>query len=168
MSTGANIVGSGRDMANGPGPEVMAAATLDGDRVISSDGHDIGKLKDIMLDVRSGRVAYAVLSTGGFLGIGDKLMAIPWGALTLDTDRTCFVLSLTAERVKNAPGFDRNHWPSMADETWATSIHQYYGREPYWGSDAGSRYRSTEFDARDAGDIPPGSSDAPEAGGVKL
>jgi sporulation protein YlmC with PRC-barrel domain len=175
MSKGANIVGSGRDMANGPGPEVMAAATLDGDRVMSSDGHDVGKLKDIMLDIRSGRVAYAVLSTGGFLGIGDKLLAIPWSALTLDTDQKCFVLSLTAERVKNAPGFDKGHWPSMADATWATSIHQYYGREPYWStgadastgrSDRGGSYRpSSEYGV---GDVPPGSSDAPEAGGVKL
>jgi sporulation protein YlmC with PRC-barrel domain len=176
MSTGANIVGSDRDMANGPGPEVMAAATLDGDRVMSSDGHDVGKIKDIMLDIRSGHIAYAVLSTGGFLGIGDKLLAIPWSALTLDTDHKCFVLSLTAERVKNAPGFDKGHWPSMADATWATSIHQYYGREPYWnineGAGAGHSYRlrsdrssSSEYGV---GDVAPGSSDAPEAGGVKL
>ncbi|CAB3772757.1 PRC-barrel domain-containing protein [Paraburkholderia humisilvae] len=169
MSTGANIVGGGRETANGPGPEVMAASTLDGDRVLSSDGHDIGKLKDIMLDVRSGRIAYAVLSTGGFLGIGDKLLAIPWSALTLDTDHPCFVLSLSADRVKNAPGFDKNHWPSMADATWATSIHQYYGREPYWGSGAGS---ATGTDRASpgfgTGDIAPGSSNAPEAGGVKL
>jgi sporulation protein YlmC with PRC-barrel domain len=171
MSTGANIVGSGRDMANGPGPEVMAAATLDGDRVMSSDGHDVGKLKDIMLDIRSGRIAYAVLSTGGFLGIGDKLLAMPWSALTLDADRKCFVLSLTAERVKNAPGFDKDHWPSMADATWATSIHQYYGREPYWESSeeriGRGSYRSSSSEYG-AGDVPPGSSDAPEAGGVKL
>ena len=175
MSTGANIVGSGRDMANGPGPEVMAAATLDGDRVMSSDGHDVGKIKDIMLDIRSGHIAYAVLSTGGFLGIGDKLLAIPWSALTLDTDHKCFVLSLTAERVKNAPGFDKGHWPSMADATWATSIHQYYGREPYWNTGADmsrdSRYRSPSSapsSAYGVGDVAPGSPDAPEAGGVKL
>jgi hypothetical protein len=64
----------------------------------------------------------------------DELLAIPWSALTLDPNHKCFVLTLTAERVKNAPGFDKNHWPSMADATWATSIHQYYGREPYWGT----------------------------------
>jgi sporulation protein YlmC with PRC-barrel domain len=155
-SRGAEIVGVGNVPA-GPGPELMAAATLDGDKVLSADGDDIGKIKDIMLDVRSGRIAYAVLSSGGFLGLGDKLLAIPWSALTLDVDRKCFLLAMSSERVKNAPGFDRNHWPSMADETWATSIHQYYGREPYWGSDAFG-----------PGEIPPGSSDAPEAGGVKL
>lgn len=65
---GANMVGSG--VGDGPGPDVMAASTLDSTTVITSDGEDVGKIKDIMLDVRSGRVAYAVLTSGGFLGIG--------------------------------------------------------------------------------------------------
>jgi sporulation protein YlmC with PRC-barrel domain len=161
---GAAIVGSHRDTVTpaGPGPEVMAATTLDGDRVLSADGDDIGKLKDIMLDVRSGRIAYAVLSTGGFLGIGDKLLAIPWSALTLDVDRQCFLLAMSSARVKNAPGFDKAHWPSMADATWASSVHQYYGREPYWGT---GNQTSVKFGV---GDIPAASSHAPEAGGVKL
>jgi hypothetical protein len=115
--------------------------------------------------VRSGRVAYAVLSSGGFLGIGDKLLAIPWSALTLDVDRKCFLLDMPTESIKNAPGFDKDHWPSMADETWATSIHQFYGREPYWGKDWG---KGTMHDEFGVGDVEPGSSDAPEAGGVKL
>ncbi len=87
---GARIVGKGSTSADGPGPDVMAAATLDDNKVISSDGEDIGKIKDIMLDVGSGRIAYVVLSSGGFLGIGDKLLAIPWHALTLDTQQKCF------------------------------------------------------------------------------
>jgi sporulation protein YlmC with PRC-barrel domain len=160
---GARIVGEGSASADGPGPDVMAAATLDGNKVISSDGEDIGKVKDIMLDVGSGRIAYVVLSSGGFLGIGDKLLAIPWSALTLDTLQKCFVLDMAAERVKNAPGFDKDHWPSMADQTWATSVHQYYGSEPYWGRDTYNRR-----DDLGVGDIPAGSSDAPEAGGLKL
>jgi hypothetical protein len=151
---GAKIVGKGTETAEGPGPDVMAAATLDGNKVLSSDGDDVGKVKDIMLDVRSGRIAYAVLSSGGF---GDKLLAIPWHALTLDTERKCFQLAMSSERIKNAPGFDKDHWPSMADQTWATSVHQYYGSEPYWGRDD-----------LGVGSIPPGSSDAPETGGVKL
>ena len=127
QSQGARIVGKGAATAEGPGPDVMAADTLDDNTVLSSDGEDIGNIKDIMLDVRSGRIAYAVMSSGGFLGIGDKLLAIPWSALTLDTDQKCFVLNMTAERVKTAPGFDKDHWPSMADQSWATSVHQYYG-----------------------------------------
>jgi len=152
------IIGKGAATAAGPGPDVMAADTLEGDKVYTTDGDDVGKIKDIMLDVRSGRIAYAVLSSGGFLGIGDKLLAIPWSALTLDADRECFLLDMPTERVKNAPGFDKDHWPSMADSTWATSIHQYYRRAPYWG-------REDEFGV---GDVAPGTSNAPEAGGVKL
>lgn len=73
---GAGIVGVG--VGDGPGPDVMAAATLDGDKVVTADGEHVGKISDIMLDVRSGRIAYAVLSEGGFLGMGATLHAIPW------------------------------------------------------------------------------------------
>ena len=110
----------------------MAAATLDGDKVLSTNGDDVGKIKDIMLDVRSGRVAYAVLSSGGFLGIGDKLLAIPWSALTLDTDQKCFHVDISARRLKDEPGFDKDHRPSMADAKWGESLHTYYNRDPYW------------------------------------
>ncbi|MDR5833565.1 PRC-barrel domain-containing protein [Caballeronia sp. LZ034LL] len=160
-SGGAKIVGKGAATAAGPGPDVMAASTLDGNSVISSDGHDVGSLKDIMLDVSNGHIAYAVLSSGGFLGIGNKLLAIPWSALTLDTDNRCFRLDATAEQVRNSPGFDKDAWPSMADHVWASTVHQHYGREPYWATD---RAR----DVSPSGAIPPEGVDAPEAGGVKL
>lgn len=161
---GAHIVGKGSETAAGPGPEIMAASTLDGDKILSTDGEEVGKVKTIMLDVQTGRIAYVVMSSGGFLGIGDKLMAIPWNALTLDTTRKCLLLALSSERVKNAPGFDKDHWPAMADRTWATSLHQYYGREPYWqGLGADSEYERAR--GVSAEDLDP---DAPEAGGVKL
>ena len=127
---GAAIVGSG--VGDGPGPEVMAAASLDDTKVYSSDGEHVGEIKDIMIDVPRGRVAYAVLSRGGILGMGDKLFAIPWSALTLDTDRKCFILNVDKEALKNAPGFDKDNWPRMADETWALSVHKYYNQDPYW------------------------------------
>lgn len=130
--SGAKIVGGG--VGDGPGPDVMAASTLKGTKVISSDGEDVGKISDIMLDVRGGRVAYAVLSEGGFLGMGTNLHAIPWSALTLDTDEKCFRVSLAAQRIKEDPGFDKDHWPSMADAAWGTTIHQYYNRDPYWSA----------------------------------
>lgn len=128
--TGAAIVGTGT--GEGPGPNVMAADTLTGNKLFTSDHEEIGKITEIMLDVRSGRIAYAVLASGGFLGMGGKLHAIPWSALTLDTDEKCFRLDVTAERVKNAPAFDKEHWPSMGDEQWGSSLHQYYNRKPYW------------------------------------
>jgi len=85
-----------------------------------------------MLDVSSGRIAYAVLSFGTFLGMGGKLFAIPWSALTLDAAEQRFILDVPRERLEAAPGFDKDHWPSMADETWANRIHKYYEIEPYW------------------------------------
>ncbi|TFE36464.1 PRC-barrel domain containing protein [Paraburkholderia dipogonis] len=131
---GADATIVGGQVGTGPGPDVMAASTLDGNKVVSSDGAEIGKISDIMLDVRSGRVAYAVLSEGGFLGIGSTLHAIPWSALTLDTDEKCFFVDITAEQVRNEPGFDKDHWPSMADTQWSTTVHQYYNRDPYWSA----------------------------------
>ncbi|MEK6349439.1 MAG: PRC-barrel domain-containing protein [Burkholderia sp.] len=118
---GGRIVGRSDDSA-GPGPDVMAAATLDGNRVYATDGEHVGHIKDIMLDVRGARIAYAVLSSGGVLGIGDKLIAVPWHALTLDTERKCFVLAATAQQVRAMPGFDRHHWPSFADPAWAEPV----------------------------------------------
>ncbi len=132
---GASIVGKGRSSADGPGPDVMDAATLIGDSVVNDGGDDLGKIEAIMLDVTSGRIAYAVLSFGGFLGMGDKLFAIPWSALTLDTDQKCFILSVAKERLEKAPGFDKDHWPAMADATWATELHSYYNTTPYWEDD---------------------------------
>jgi len=135
---GASIIGSERKTSDGPGPEVMDADTLIGDPVVNGAGEDLGEIKAIMLDVTSGRIAYAVLSFGGFLGMGNKLFAIPWTALTLDTTEKRFVLNIAKERLENAPGFDQDHWPSMAEPQWATQLHSYYGARPYWDDDFAS------------------------------
>lgn len=117
---------------HGPGPEVMGAKTLVGEEVCDPDMKTLGTIEEIMLDIGSGRVAYAVLSFGGFLGMGEKLFAIPWSSLELDTENKCFVLSIDVERLKAAPGFDKDNWPTMADAAWANNIHDYYDRPPYW------------------------------------
>ncbi len=129
---GAQIMQRQPDDHSGPGPNVMAAETLQGDDVINLQGDKLGTIEDIMLDVGSGRVAYAVLSFGGILGIGDKLFAVPWTALTLDADRQCFVLDVPKDRLQAAPGFDKDHWPAMADPSWATQVYAYYNQQPYW------------------------------------
>lgn len=115
----------------GPGPRLMGANTLDGNDVFNKQDEDLGDIKEIMLDVPTGRVAYAVLSYGGFLGMGDKLFAVPWNALTLDTVNKRFVLDVSKERLKDAPGFDKDAWPDMADRSWMTDVHAYYGVTPY-------------------------------------
>ncbi len=129
----ANVIG-GHDNRSGPGPYIMAADSLNGDSVTNSAGENLGDIKSIMIDVPRGQVAYAVLAFGGVLGLGEKLFAIPWNALTLDADNKCFVLDVDKQQLKQAPGFDKSHWPSMADETWASSVHSFYGRRPYWES----------------------------------
>ncbi|HYG31471.1 MAG TPA: PRC-barrel domain-containing protein, partial [Methylophilaceae bacterium] len=73
------------DDDSGPGPRLMGADTLIGNDVANHKDEDLGDIKEIMLDVPNGRIAYAVLSFGGFLGMGNKLFAVPWEALKLDT-----------------------------------------------------------------------------------
>jgi len=123
--------GPGPDVRHGPGPDVMGADTLVGNDVYNHKDEDLGDIKEIMLDMRSGKVGYAVLSFGGFLGMGEKLFAVPWNALTLDTKHKRFVLNVEKDRLKLAPGFDKDKWPNMADQSWAKEIHSYYGTQPY-------------------------------------
>jgi hypothetical protein len=83
-------------------------------------------------DLEHGRVAYAVLSFGGFLGVGSKLFAIPWDALTLSADEHQFILDVPKERLKKAPGFDQDNWPDVSDRAWGAEIYRYYNYRPYW------------------------------------
>jgi sporulation protein YlmC with PRC-barrel domain len=121
----ADYADSGRGA--GPGPALMGADTLLGNDVYNTAEEDLGDIKEFMIEMSTGRIAYAVLSFGGFLGMGDKLFAVPWEALRLDTQNHRFVLDVNQETLKNAPGFDKDHWPSMADPTWAAGVHRFYG-----------------------------------------
>jgi sporulation protein YlmC with PRC-barrel domain len=113
-------------------PNVLAADTLTGDKVVNHQKEDLGKIEHLMIDLTNGRIAYAVLSFGGFLGMGDKLFAIPWSALKVDTVEKQFILNLDKEVLKSAPGFDKDQWPNMADLNWANGVFKFYGTKPYW------------------------------------
>jgi sporulation protein YlmC with PRC-barrel domain len=115
----------------GPGPALMGADTLIGDSVVNGAEDKLGDIKEIMLDMNSGQVAYAVLAFGGFLGMGEKLFAVPWQALHLDTVNKRFVLNIDKERLKNAPGFNTDAWPDMNDVQWSNQIHTFYGTDPH-------------------------------------
>jgi sporulation protein YlmC with PRC-barrel domain len=114
----------------GPGPALMGANTLLGNDVYNKDGQDLGDIKEFMIDMASGKIAYAVLSFGGLLGMGEKLFAVPWAALTLDTVNERFTLDVPKEALKDAPGFNKDRWPTMSDKTWAAGVHKFYGT-PY-------------------------------------
>jgi len=105
---------------------------LAGDSVRNAAGEDLGKIDEIMIDIPSGRVAYAVLSFGGFLGMGDKLFAVPWSALKVDEDEQCFILNVDKRTIEQAPGFDKNNWPDMSDISWGRQMFSYYRVRPYW------------------------------------
>ena len=113
-------------------PTLLSADTLEGNCVKNLQGEDIGTIVDMMLDVERGKIAYAVLSFGGLLGFGDKLFAVPWRALQLDTSEKCFRLDASKERLDESDGFDKDNWPDMADIDWSQRTHQRFGQQPYW------------------------------------
>jgi sporulation protein YlmC with PRC-barrel domain len=113
-----------------PTLRLLSATTLMSDGVYDQKDEKLGDIKELMLDIPTGTVRYAVLAFGGFLGMGEKLFAVPWSALKLNTTGRRFVLNVEAKRLESAPGFDKDHWPDMADATWAKSIHSYYGTQP--------------------------------------
>jgi sporulation protein YlmC with PRC-barrel domain len=121
---------AGSGGAAGPGPALMGADTLLGEKVVNAYDVELGDIKEIMLDMQTGQVAYAVLAFGGFMGMGEKLFAVPWQALHLDTAKKRFLLNVDKDRLKTAPGFNKDAWPDMADIQWAAEIHSFYGTDP--------------------------------------
>lgn len=112
---------------------MVRASKMVGMDVRDPSDKNLGDVEDVVVDDGSGRVAYVVLSFGGFLGMGDKLFAIPWHALRPDfKDADRVVLDVPKEKLQSAPGFDKKNWPNMADRKWGEEVHKYYGTRPYW------------------------------------
>lgn len=105
---------------------LLSSSTLSGDDVVNQDGEDLGHIEDLMINTADGKVEYAVLSFGGFLGMGDKYFAIPFERLQIDRKEKRVVLNVEKERLKEAPGFDKDSWPDFANESFRTSISAYY------------------------------------------
>jgi len=111
----------------------LSAKTLMGSRVVNPKGDNLGKIEDFVLEPEDGRVSFAILSFGGFLGMGEKLFAVPLQAMKPSTreDRT-FLLDVDKEKLKNAPGFEKDRWPDLSDRTFGTTVYTFYGYRPYW------------------------------------
>ena len=130
MSYSTTQTNNGRDAAarmNG-GSALLSASSVIGDDVRNMQDEDLGKVHDIMLDINDGEIRYAVLASGGFLGMGDRLFAIPWKALKQDKENKRFLLDIDSDRLKDAPGFDKDNWPNMADPAYSSSVDSYYSR----------------------------------------
>jgi sporulation protein YlmC with PRC-barrel domain len=119
-------------------PQVLSATTMIGDEVKNADGESLGKIEEIMIDRTNGHVAYAVLSFGGFLGVGNKLFAVPWNSLTLNAPDHSFRLDVDKERLENAPGFDKDNWPKSPDRAFIDEVYTFYDVEPYYTSHSGN------------------------------
>jgi sporulation protein YlmC with PRC-barrel domain len=128
---------------------VLAVSTQKGARVRNFAGEDLGKVDDFVVDFDSGRIAFVVVSVGGFLGIGDRLFAVPWELVSTRTDEHEFYLDVEKQMLLDAPDFERNTWPDMGDPAWAARIHTHYAQKPYWNSDitdAGDYIGDDRFD----------------------
>ena len=125
-ATGTNHEGP---RANTPAQRLTATSVI-GDKVENPQGDNLGKIDNLMVDLRDGRVEYAVLETGAFLGMGGKLFAIPFSELTLDPVKEVFILNRSKEYLEKVPGFDKSHWPD-------TNAHSYFNDvNTYWGTTA--------------------------------
>ncbi len=110
---------------------VLSASTLAGDKVTNADGEDLGKVEDLMIDLESGRVAYAVLSFGsGFMKSG-KMFAIPMASLSVDEEGKKLILNVTKEMLETAEGFDGDNWPDMANAEFRERTYTHYGIKPW-------------------------------------
>lgn len=110
------------------GGSVMAAGKIVGMAVENAQGEHLGKVEDLMIDLATGQVAYAVLSFGGFLGLGHKLFAIPLQAFQVNPADARLLLNVGKDDLRGAPGFDPNHWPDMGDQRWGAEIQAWYDR----------------------------------------
>jgi sporulation protein YlmC with PRC-barrel domain len=114
---------------------MLAASALKGSRVGNFAGEDLGKVDDLVADVTTGCLRFVIVSMGGFLGIGDRLRAVPWELFTVRAADHEFLLDIEKRMLLDAPSFERAKWPDMSDGAWAASIHSHFSQKPYWNSD---------------------------------
>ncbi|MFC3674203.1 PRC-barrel domain-containing protein [Ferrovibrio xuzhouensis] len=120
-------------MASAAAPErLISADKVKGTEVYNASGDKLGSINGVMIDKQSGKVAYADMSFGGFLGIGDRHHPLPWGMLHYSAKRGGYVVDLDPKLLKGAPNYAPEDKLDWADETWGRRVHDYYGVPPYW------------------------------------
>jgi sporulation protein YlmC with PRC-barrel domain len=113
---------------------LIAASKVNGTSVYNPAGESVGTIDDVMIDKKSGKSAYAVVTFGGFLGIGSDYYPVPWSALKYDTNMGGYVTGITKDSLQSAPSFKRDADPGWGDRDFETKLHGFYGVEPYWGT----------------------------------
>jgi sporulation protein YlmC with PRC-barrel domain len=126
-----NRTGVNHEGANANRPvQRLTATSIIGDSVENRKGEQLGKIDNLMIDLSTGRVDYAVIEHGGLLGVGSKLFAIPFEQLQVDEVKEIFILDRDKDYVKESPGFDSSHWPATNDHSYFDSVNSYYNRPP--------------------------------------
>jgi hypothetical protein len=112
---------------------LISSAKVEGTAVRNSNGDKVGTIKHVMLDKRSGRVAYAAMSFGGFLGMGSDYRTLPWTALRYNERLDAYELNVTEDQLRNAPLATTNFFETgVAERRWEDDIHRHYRATPYW------------------------------------
>ncbi len=113
-------------------PQITTSRVITGKTVKNPDQQVLGTVHNLILDIKSGRVAFFVLSTGGILGIGEKFTPIPWEAYSGVMEEDSIIVDVTRETLESAPSYDRDAWEGMYELSWLSRVYQYYGFRPYW------------------------------------
>ena len=131
----------------------MRASKVIGQDVKNAQGENMGEIHDLIIDPVAQRVHYAVLSFGGVLGMGEKLFAFPVSSFKPSQDKDELVLNVPKERLKNAPGFERNNWPDMSDNRYRGEVDKYFKSDAAKQGKAGDRMmRASELIGKDVND----------------
>lgn len=120
------------DIAKDETGTLISADKVEGTSVFNAEGEKLGTVDTVMLDKRGGNVAYAVMSFGGFLGMGEKHHPLPWQTLTYDETKHGYVVNLSKDQLKKAPTMSVGEYERLADRAYGESIYNYYGVAPYW------------------------------------
>jgi hypothetical protein len=111
---------------------LIAANQVQGTIVYNTALEKLGSVEDVMIDKANGRIAYAVLRFGGFLGIGDKYYPLPWERLSYNTEVGGYVVDIDRDTLEGAPSYTDEATASWDDKAWGRDVHAYYGVHPYW------------------------------------
>ena len=112
-----------------PDHDLISSEQVEGTDVFDRNGDKVGKIDHLMIDKKTGHVTYAVMSFGGFIGLGHSHYPLPWGAIKYNTKLNGFETSVTEAQLKDAPAFSDDSW---TDRNWETKTHTYYNVRPYW------------------------------------
>ena len=111
---------------------LIAADQVEGTHVYNPAGENLGTVEDVMIDKPSGKIAYAVVSFGGFLGIGDRHYPLPWEKLRYDTNMGGYVVNIDKRTLEGAPSYTDPGSAGWEDPAWSRQVYDYYGAHPYW------------------------------------